>query len=230
MNSSLGIPVSPFFKFPSIMIKHKAIEGGMGIHIYRNFAIEENPGDWILQEVFENSAFVKQLIPENAPLSTIRVITASSADKTNSIKALTAVFRAGRPNESTDHNAIFFNIDMKSGLLSSGTTTKHWNKLGLLNFCHIDKTMWNVYRTHPDSGVQIEGVKWPNLSELIKIVCDAHEKMCADVPLIGWDVALTSKGIMLLELNISCNFFNGKLDRRHYTNFCYDWFRVLDSS
>ena len=28
-----------------------------------------------------------------------------------------------------------------------------------------------------------------------------------DVPLAGWDVAFTDKGMLLLEANLSCNFF-----------------------
>ncbi|CAF0982228.1 unnamed protein product [Didymodactylos carnosus] len=210
------------------MIKHKAIEGGMGIHLYRNFSNQMSRGDWIIQEVFENCDFIQRLLPDTAPLSTVRIITSSSADKTVPIKPLTVVFRAGRSNEFTDHNAIFFNIDMTSGILSSGTTTQHWNKLGIHYFCQPDTSMWKEYMIHPDSGVRIEGVKWTNVVESIQIACNAHEKMCRDVPLIGWDVAHTSKGIILLELNISCNFFNGKFDKKYYTDFCYQWFHVLD--
>jgi hypothetical protein len=31
----MGLPVSPFCKEPAFFIKHKSIEGGMGIHVYR---------------------------------------------------------------------------------------------------------------------------------------------------------------------------------------------------
>lgn len=34
----LQIPVTPVLDIPRLMIKHKSIEGGMGIHIYDNFA------------------------------------------------------------------------------------------------------------------------------------------------------------------------------------------------
>lgn len=34
----LNIPVTPVLEIPRIMIKHKSIEGGMGIHVYDNFA------------------------------------------------------------------------------------------------------------------------------------------------------------------------------------------------
>ncbi len=31
----LGLPVSPFFRDAAVFVKHKSIEGGMGIHVYR---------------------------------------------------------------------------------------------------------------------------------------------------------------------------------------------------
>lgn len=43
--------------------------------------------------------------------------------------------------------------------------------------------------------------------------------MMAEVPIVGWDVAFTSKGIFLLEVNLSCNFFRGSFDMEHYVDF-----------
>lgn len=44
-------------------------------------------------------------------------------------------------------------------------------------------------------------------------MCRAHYLMLPDVPFVGWDVALTDKGIYLLEVNLSCNFFRGSFDK-----------------
>lgn len=52
--------------------------------------------------------------------------------------------------------------------------------------------------------------------------------MMPDVPLVGWDVALTSKGIMLLEVNLSCNFFLADFDVDNYVKFVTDYFSLLD--
>jgi hypothetical protein len=59
---------------PSIVVKNKNQEGGLGIFFYKNALVG---GDWIIQERLENSDFLKLLLPDNAPLSTLRVITAS---------------------------------------------------------------------------------------------------------------------------------------------------------
>lgn len=50
----------------------------------------------------------------------------------------------------------------------------------------------------------------------------------ADVPLVGWDVACTDVGIVLLEVNLSCNFFRGTFDEDSYFTFMDDYFSVLD--
>ena len=47
------------------------------------------------------------------------------------------------------------------------------------------------------------------------LALQAHALLAPDVPLIGWDIALPAdpEGAVLLELNISCNCFNGRYDR-----------------
>jgi hypothetical protein len=63
----------------SIVIKHKSEEGGLGIYFYRNALVG---GDWIIQERLDNSDWLNLLLPDNAPLSTLRVITASKGGLT----------------------------------------------------------------------------------------------------------------------------------------------------
>lgn len=62
-------------KADSIVVKNKNEEGGLGIYFYKNALAG---GDWIIQERLDNAPFLKDnLLPPNAPLSTLRVITAS---------------------------------------------------------------------------------------------------------------------------------------------------------
>lgn len=72
----MNVPVSPYNDNVEAMVcKNKLIEGGMGIHFYKNAAFG---GDWIIQEKLRNAAWLNDLLPHNAPLSTMRVITTSS--------------------------------------------------------------------------------------------------------------------------------------------------------
>ena len=44
----LGLPVTPFLRAPALFVKHRRQEGGLGIHVYKNFAAG---GDWVLLAV-----------------------------------------------------------------------------------------------------------------------------------------------------------------------------------
>jgi len=48
---ALGIPVSPFLHAEGLIVKHKLMEGGLGIHSFKNFV---EGGDWIIQEKLAN--------------------------------------------------------------------------------------------------------------------------------------------------------------------------------
>lgn len=107
---SKGVPISPFLDMPAVVIKDKneevrtargystdgelfypwcfdflswlrgffAYQGGMGLYFFKNATAG---GNWIIQERLDNDAFVSSLLPENAPLSTLRVISASRLDR-----------------------------------------------------------------------------------------------------------------------------------------------------
>jgi hypothetical protein len=68
------------------------------------------------------------------------------------------------------------------------------------------------------------------MAAMMALVEDAHLKMCPNVPLVGWDVAFTNKGMLLLEGNFSCNFFRGSFDKETYFEFVSDYFAHLDQT
>lgn len=242
----LGVPVSPVLEHASIVVKNKNEEGGLGIYFYRNALAG---GDWIIQERLENSDFLRQhLLPPGAPLSTLRVITASrgglapadprlghaptdegfSALPVDHIQALSCVFRAGRAGAATDHASILFDVDAETGRIREGSTNAHWYQLGLRS---IPRTPWRSrYRTaaHPDAPARpLTGLQIPDMGGIRRLVRRAHFLMLPDVPLVGWDVALTTKGLVLLEVNLSCNFFRGTFQKGPYFQFCRDYLDVL---
>lgn len=76
VGKELGVPISPYYDHIEAMVcKNKLIEGGMGIHFYPNAAFG---GEWILQEKLKNASWLNALLPHNAPLSTMRIITTST--------------------------------------------------------------------------------------------------------------------------------------------------------
>ena len=130
-----GIPVTPWMKTPKLIVKHRNEEGGLGCASYANAVAG---GDWIIQECLENADSIKHLLPDNAPLSTLRVISGSRGGIKSAahgaeakVKCLSCVFRAGRAGAMTDHESILFDVDTTTGVIKKGTTNAHWYELGL---------------------------------------------------------------------------------------------------
>jgi hypothetical protein len=225
-----GTPVSPIMEIPSIVCKDRNEEGGMGIHFFKNVV---EGGDWIIQKALKNSLFLSTLLPEKAPLSTLRIVTGSShsfaaSTDTNPINALSCVFRAGRAGAATDHDAILFDVDLQSGLIKEGSINKEWYKLGVEHMNPCSRPDVAVYNEHPDCGKMVTGVTIPNIEALEAICTNAHRDNCPNVPLCGWDVALTTDGVFLLEVNLSCNFFQATVDYPKYFEFVDAHFRHLE--
>lgn len=243
-----GIPVSPWLQHKNLVIKDKNEEGGMGIHFFSN-AVQG--GQWIIQEKLSNDAFISSLLPTSGPLSTLRVITSSKGGLRAStlpkscasraplpgsplaedISTLSCVFRAGRAHADTDHNCILFDVDCATGEIRKGTTNMHWYQLGLDK---VLTTPWlnlrHTITSHPDcdGDTVVTGHTIPNISGIKHLCESAHLALLPDVPLAGWDVALTKEaGMCLLEVNLSCNFFRGSFDQEAYFDFVNEYFSFL---
>ena len=229
-----GINVTPFMKVEGVVCKHRNEEGGLG---YQSFTNASVGGDWIIQERLNNGPFLKSLLPSDAPLSTFRIISSSRGGlsdgkkeiELDDITALSCVWRAGRSKALTDHSAIMFNVNPNTGEIKKGTTNAHWYQLGISK---IFSTPWlsehNVTH-HPDTGVPITGLVIPNMKEMMDFVREAHLRLIPHVPLCGWDVAFTENhGVLLLEGNLSCNFFRGDFDQEKYFKFVKDYFISLN--
>eukprot|EP00397_Hematodinium_sp_SG-2012_P056569 GEMP01069943.1.p1 GENE.GEMP01069943.1~~GEMP01069943.1.p1 ORF type:complete len:265 (+),score=48.06 GEMP01069943.1:103-897(+) len=205
-------------------------------------SLTQGGGPWIAQQAFTNSTFITTLVPSNAPLSTFRVITMSrlgglEKDRNGEdIVALSCVFRAGRANAETDHRCIMF--DCPKGVLASGTTNAHWYCLGARKTLQCARwfSEGHEFDAHPDSGKKLKDASLGDrYAKMLALCTDAHRRLLSDVPLAGWDVALTGdlhesgeEKMILLEVNLSCNFFRGSFDQEKYFQLVNEYFIYLD--
>lgn len=195
----------------------------MGIHLFKNAV---HGGDWILQERLYNCDELQALLPKTAPLSTFRVITMAdpTAENFDSCHtAMTFVWRAGRAGKSTDHSAILFAVDPETLKIQDGKMFSNWyqvGKVGSTNFCSKQQIT-----DHPDTHEQLTGKELTCARDAVQMCVDAHRRLMPNVPAIGWDVGVADgHGAVLLEANLSCNFFGGVFDKQRYLRIVDTYF------
>jgi len=221
-SSSVQFKVTPIItKVAEIVCKHKNIEGGMGIHMFKNAV---HGGDWILQERLYNCAELQAVLPSDAPLSTFRVITMvdpNAMSIESSHTAMTFVFRAGRAGKNTDHSSILFAVNPDTLKIEDGKMFSNWYQVGKVGSSNLLSKQ--EIQIHPDTKEKLMGKELACARDAVKMCIEAHRGLMPNVPTIGWDVAVADgHGAVLLEANLSCNFFGGVYDRQKYL-------KILDS-
>lgn len=116
-------------------------------------------------------------------INTVRLITFI---KNNEVKILGATLRIGNGGyvDNAGSGGIFASIDINTGDLDSVAFDKVGNKLN----------------KHPITDTEIEGFQIPLWSQVTDICKEAALKI-PDVRTVGWDVALTEEGPVLIEGN-----------------------------
>ena len=144
------------------------------------------------------------------------------------VEAVAAVWRAGLSGADTDHKSICFTVDTDTGELGEGMSSEHWYQVGWKGLFKVAASAFQTWTYHPESGVTVTGEVIPDLANILRQVESAHRLLVPDVPLVGWDVALTPAGPFLLEMNLSCNFFNAAFDMDGYAEMLYEYFEQLE--
>ena len=176
-----GLPVSPWLEAPATLVaKRRDEEGGLGYLALEN-------------------------APPCAPLSTLRVVTCDGAGRPS---ALSCVWRAGRAGRRTDHHSVLFDVCRETGRISAAATSAHWYHVGRpLYGAFPDGCLGHTLEAHPDTGRVLSGETIAAAPDAVSLCETAHANLCPATPLVGWDVALTPAGAVLLEGNFSCNLF-----------------------
>ena len=125
----------------------------------------------------------------NGALSTVRVLTC--LDECDRPELVGAIMRMAIGSNTVVDNAHAGGIAAAVGLETG--------RLGVASNLGTSSGVGWVER-HPTSGAQIEGVKLPHWQSLRTLVEQAHSTIQGAV-LLGWDVAITPDGPLLVEAN-----------------------------
>ena len=181
-------------------VMYKPIAGHRGYGVEAIYLNAEN-----MREVYDRlstypegvvEAFIKQH-PEMCKLSptsvnSLRFVTFSSNSKAvtpdgKKMDIAYSIVRFGREGAIVDNlhsGGMVANVDLETGCLSTDGADRNGD-------------MWV---THPDTGVTIKGFKVPYFEEAREMVKEAIATRKVE-GYIGWDIAISENGPMLLEVN-----------------------------
>lgn len=172
-------------------------------------------GLYILQDYVKQSETISRL--SSASVNTIRVATLRCRKNAHVFYAL--IRMSSSPDAKVDNasqGGTFVGIDESTGRL---------RKYG---YYDDDVNYKNIIETrHPVSGVKYEGYQIPFWNDIVALVEGMHRLYFKGFLLIGWDIALTDDGPVVLEINSNpctkmAQIANGGLQRK------WDELRVAD--
>lgn len=172
----------------------------------------------VVQKVERNHA--SWLPYTSGSLATCRIVTARMPSS-NSIQPLFCVLRMPIGNLDADNFAlggIASAIDLETGVLNRALAVKPVN--GQFQFDY-----------HPDTNQQITGSRLPHFHEVINYAIDVHSRF--RIMFLGWDIALTEKGVCVIEGNIGWgadiveSTLNTPLIDTDYPEMFEKWMRIF---
>ncbi|MBK1672765.1 hypothetical protein CKO35_05510 [Ectothiorhodospira shaposhnikovii] len=142
---------------------------------------------YIVQEALVNHRRLRNLT--NGALATVRLMTIR--DLKQQAHPLIAALRMPTGDavvDNFDSGSIASPINLETGLCGPGLQKK-------------GSLPPDAIQVHPDTGSAISGFTLPYWSECLALTCRAHNLLEAQIPVIGWDVAILDNGPILLEAN-----------------------------
>lgn len=142
---------------------------------------------WLVQPLLRNHYSWRGFTA--GALATVRIVTGylPGNDHPTAICSFVRFPRKGSRVDNLSTGGIGAWVDMETHRMSAGFTYQK---------CYAH------YPTHPDTGAQIEGVTPPGFADMIALATKAH-RCTKGWPSLGWDVAITESGPMLIEANVN---------------------------
>lgn len=146
--------------------------------------LEDRKGHtYILEECLKNCAELSDLNPDS--LNTIRAFSHIGEDGIPEIFELQ--LRVGTPGMIVDNwgaGGVVYKVDVTTGVIDRAGIDKHNNP----------------YIYHPGSNVKMVGFEIPRFNELKDYIISLA-KVFPKAKVVGWDIAITDKGLDFIEMN-----------------------------
>ena len=139
-------------------------------------------GEYLLEEVICQHPAVSTIYPE--AINTLRAVTIRKEGVTHVICTYFRIGNNGRHVDNFNSGGMVAPVDEKTGIVADRAIDK--NKI--------------LYAVHPMTGTQIQGFQFPDWEAAMDMVRQAAE-MIPELGYLGWDIAFTEDGPILVEGN-----------------------------
>lgn len=183
-------------KHEKIVVKPVASFGGQGLKIFENKNLDDDylkkefdllkSIGYVAEEYLTNEISYREIYDKS--LNTIRVNTL--VKKNHEIEIFAVVNQFGTGGSITDN-------DEELGIWSAADT-----ETGIIIAAEKDDETAVYYDIHPDTRKPIIGFKNKEFDKVKKLAVELAG-ICPECRLIGWDIAITNKGIELIEGNVT---------------------------
>lgn len=139
----------------------------------------------VIEEKLDQHELLNEI--NSSSVNTVRLVTLLKKD--GAAIPCFSVFRVGRKGFDVDNisrGGLFVRVNMHNGELGEGSSYTKYNK--------------EFFSRHPDSGVEFSGFKIPFWVD-VKALCLKAAELAPFCRSIGWDVAITPRGPVLIEGN-----------------------------
>lgn len=170
----------------------KPLDGtcGQGVRVITNFQGDTDAlyttfirnNQVVLEQYIYQHRKIANIYPRS--VNTIRLVTLLTKEQ---VHVVFSAIRIGNGGKSVD------NIN------SGGMSAKVDTKTGKITSAAADKT-GEIFRLHPETNQPITGVTLPYFAESLNLVKSAASNL-PDIRYIGWDIAVTETGPVLVEAN-----------------------------
>ncbi len=120
-------------------------------------------------------------------VNTLRIATILGSDGPEVFSVFLRMGRLGSFVDNVGQEGIFVGVEKDTGVL--------------YDFGYSEREPLAKYYSHPDTKTEFKGFSIPQYQQAIDLALDAHKRCFFDFFSIGWDVALTPEGPVVIEAN-----------------------------
>lgn len=153
---------------------------------FSDFSLMLNNRIWILQKQYKSHEIIRKV--NSSALNTTRIVTILNRNEPEYLCGFQGFATGDAMTDSWSHGSVYVGIDIERSCLKEfGYTSLSDTRPGLLT-------------EHPDSKIVFKDYYIPFIKEAVDLCIKAHRLLYFNF-IIGWDVAITDDGPLIVEAN-----------------------------